>query len=728
MKNKITKGMAIVAMLLLSVWSANSEIYFDLSTVGGTKVMDVPAVTAENSKPLAERWLTLTAISMTGTSGKCGTVTNTFDIKTGSSRSIVFYLSKCDNLTITANIATGRGLLVNINDAATSTQLDGTGACKDYLVPINSETNVKIKVTALTSSSAWTSFFTFTYAPKIPMITSFTAEGINAVINQNSDPKTITANLPFGTNLTSITPVVTTGGTATSYSPTGVQDFSNSVATPVVYSATDGASTTNYNVTLTANKNTDKSLNNLKIGGVSPAYDANTKTYSLILPKGTTLNQAVTFDLPFRATADFTSGNTNDFTNPLVITVTAEDGSTQAYTVNVIAASKNIAYIINTAVSNTDSKIRPELAKTYYIDNILIANVTTTTDFSMYDLVILTESPGSGSAGMKALWGINKPLLGLKMFSVNSNTWNQATATNPSPAALAINVNEPNHPIFAGITLTGVYANELDILSAAASGNGIQQSTFASDYTLAYIKGAVLANIIEFPIGKTSDVLGTTNAALQKKLMIVGIANDNQNNLTADGLKIVTNACNYLMGSTIWGTDAGVQFKDIPVTSVGSPTIGQTTATIQWNAVPGATKYVIAGTGGPYSIKGINKVKSAINVDVAGNLTSYELTGLSGGTEYSFTVKAQNAAGVLTLTPATINFSTLSTGLLLNTIHGVTFDGKTIRNAENINLKVFDATGRLVASSVKDINMSTQAKGIYIVRSDKGMLKIALTK
>ena len=95
--------LSIIMLFALITQKTQAEIYFDLTTVGGTKAMDVAAVTAENSKLQTERWLTLTAISMTGSSGKCGTVANTFDIKTGSSRSIVFYLAKCDNLTISAN-------------------------------------------------------------------------------------------------------------------------------------------------------------------------------------------------------------------------------------------------------------------------------------------------------------------------------------------------------------------------------------------------------------------------------------------------------------------------------------------------------------------------------------------------------------------------------------------------------------------------------------------------
>ncbi len=723
MKKLFTKTMAVLAILLLSSWSVNGEIYFDLTSVGGTKVMDYDAVSTERNKAQADRWITVANFGSSGTSGKCGTATKTFDIKSG--RTIDFYLAKCDKMVISANIASGRSLVVNI-DGGSNITLAGTGACVDYEVLVNKESNTVIRVQGGSSSSSWTSFFTFTYTPKNPSITSFIAAGINATINQSA--KTITAELPYGTNLSSINPTVVIGGTATSYSPSGAQDFSGG---QVNYIASDGvpANDVTYAVTLTAAAvpSTEKDLSAVTISGLTPTFDAGTNTYMIILPKASSLTQAVSFTKPLTASTDFTSGNTHDFTNPLSITVTAQDLSTKVYTLTAVLASKNIAYIINTGVSATDTKIRPELAKTYYLDNILIANVTATTDFSLYDLVILTESPSSGSAGMKALWGISKPLLGLKMFSVNSNTWNQATATNPSPTALSINVNEPNHPIFAGITLTGTFANELDILSAAASGNGIQQSTYASDYTLANIKGALLANIIEFPLGKTSDVAGTTNAALQNKLMIVGIANDNQNNITADGLKIITNACNYLMGTTTWGTDAGTMFKNISVSGTRATVASAVSATLYWDAVPGAAKYIITKVA-PAGVKQMSKVKSAVDAEVAGNVTEYEMTDLTGQTEYTFSVAAQNAAGVQTLIPGNVTFTTWFTDVKLNTLHGVTFDGQIIRNADRQQLNVFDVTGRLLASSVKDINMSTQVKGVYVVKGENGILKIALTK
>jgi hypothetical protein len=68
------------------------------------------------------------------------------------------------------------------------------------------------------------------------------------------------------------------------------------------------------------------------------------------------------------------------------------------------------------------------------------------------------------------------------------------------------------------------------------------------------------------------------------------------------------------------------------------------------------------------------------------------------------------------------------TGLAQNKLAGITFDGQTIHNAANVGLQVYDATGRKVVSSTKDINMSANAKGIYFVKTNDGTLKIMLAK
>ncbi|MDO9154088.1 MAG: hypothetical protein Q7U47_10355 [Paludibacter sp.] len=114
---------------------------------------------------------------------------------------------------------------------------------------------------------------------------------------------------------------------------------------------------------------------------------------------------------------------------------------------------------------------------------------------------------------------------------------------------------------------------------------------------------------------------------------------------------------------------------------------------------------------------------STIISDVIGNY--------SGGVYVNkVAVKSGNAytATFSSFSPFVTGTTDLGTSVVNNLMNGVTFDGKTIRNADRQALRVFDTAGRLVVSSKADINMSTQAKGIYIVKAENGMMKIALTK
>lgn len=70
----------------------------------------------------------------------------------------------------------------------------------------------------------------------------------------------------------------------------------------------------------------------------------------------------------------------------------------------------------------------------------------------------------------------------------------------------------------------------------------------------------------------------------------------------------------------------------------------------------------------------------------------------------------------------------LSTEISPNTISSILFDGQVIQNPTHQSLSVFDTTGRLVTSSTSNINMSSRTKGIYMIKGQTGVLKIALVK
>ncbi|MDR1585493.1 MAG: hypothetical protein LBS07_04880, partial [Prevotellaceae bacterium] len=126
--------------------------------------------------------------------------------------------------------------------------------------------------------------------PSTPAISAFKIpvgdDFVDAEIDDTEN--TITAELPYGTALTAITPDVTLQGTAKSYTPAGVQDFTSTV-TYSIFASEDGTGDAlkTYAVTLTIaeTQNSDATLSDLLIDGTTIAgFDSETTEYNIVLP------------------------------------------------------------------------------------------------------------------------------------------------------------------------------------------------------------------------------------------------------------------------------------------------------------------------------------------------------------------------------------------------------------------------------------------------------------
>lgn len=548
--------LGIFLILSLLGFTAKAEINFDLTTVsGGVLVMDYDAVNAERNKAQADRWITVANFGASGTSGKCGTAAKTFDIKSG--RTIEFFLAKCDAMTINANIATGRGLIVNIAEGdgayGANIQLDGTGACKDYTVDVNKEGPVKIKVQGLNSNSSWTSFFTFSYAPKAPSIDAFSVNGIDANINQET--KTISLELPYGTNISAVTPVVTIGGTATSYTPTGAQNFSSGT---VVYAATDGTLTQNYdvNITVRATPDTEKTITSLTINGKPAQINETTGVITYDFPsfEGPLSNWAIVFTLnSVVATASFTSGNSHDFgaNGALSITVTAQDLSTKVYSVApTVSTKKNLAILAVNGGAEAYDVLFLSAFDDYYLHFLMAAN-TAPADinafYANYDAIVLHSNVGGTNAtavASKAMVGV-KPILNMKAYFYNSGRWSWSTAAPQNAAAGTVSANvETNlqaHPIFSNVTFSGTTLTFYDN-ATTANANAIQ---FATD--LATITGHTSHTIAT--VGASGIQMHEIQDNMAAKFIMLGLGseNNNYNLLNANAINVLKNSMAYLM-------------------------------------------------------------------------------------------------------------------------------------------------------------------------------------
>ncbi len=184
-------------------------------------------------------------------------------------------------------------------------------------------------------------------------ITAFSIPGQVGSSVINSTARTIAVTMPYGTNLTSLIPSFSLSpgasakvGSVSQVSGTTANNFTN----PLVYTITaqDTKTSANWTVSVSAALNTQTNISSFSVPGQTgnAVINSTARTIAITMPSGTSLTSLVaTFALSTGATAKVgsaaqTSGTTaNNFTNPLVYTITAQDGKTTAnWTVTVSAA------------------------------------------------------------------------------------------------------------------------------------------------------------------------------------------------------------------------------------------------------------------------------------------------------------------------------------------------------------------------------------------------------
>ncbi len=169
------------------------------------------------------------------------------------------------------------------------------------------------------------------------VITAFGIPGSVGVINQTN--KTIALTVPYATNLATLAPTyaLTSGScvpaSGTAPSPT----FSNNLT--ATYVVTDGAVTNNYAVTVSkAAASSACDITACTFPGLGATTIAG-NLITLVVPQSQPVNAlSPTFTLSLGATISPLSGSSQNFTNSVSYTVTAENGSTtKTYTVRVVS-------------------------------------------------------------------------------------------------------------------------------------------------------------------------------------------------------------------------------------------------------------------------------------------------------------------------------------------------------------------------------------------------------
>ena len=281
-------------------------------------------------------------------------------------------------------------------------------------------------------------------------ISTFTFSGISPAVTASISATTISAGVPFSVDVTTLVPTITVSTKATVSPASGsAQNFTN----PVTYTVTaeDGTSQ-KYTVTVTkgaAPKSAEKIILTFGFNALSPAVAASISGLNITatLPAGTDATKLVpTITLSPKATVSPATGTSQNFANPVTYTVTAEDGSTQAY---------NVAITVTPAPVVTSKTIKSESDLTDVLEDLGDGvDYIVTSNIRISGTRVVTVKPGvkiqfdggeSGftifsSAALKMVGTAAKPIIlegkiasagswrGIKLEAINvENQWEYVT-------------------------------------------------------------------------------------------------------------------------------------------------------------------------------------------------------------------------------------------------------------------------------------------------------------
>ena len=167
-------------------------------------------------------------------------------------------------------------------------------------------------------------------------ILEFKVDSVYGTVDE--DNKTVRLDFPAGTDVTHLTPTIIISNYATIEPKSGVtQDFTN----PVYYTVTAmSGATAQYMVeAIVHDADNEKSILSFRFDALDEdgIIDEVARRISFVLPAETDVTQLVpTIEVSEGATVEPASGVAQDFTTPVTYTVTAQNGTTAAYTVMVI--------------------------------------------------------------------------------------------------------------------------------------------------------------------------------------------------------------------------------------------------------------------------------------------------------------------------------------------------------------------------------------------------------
>lgn len=212
-----------------------------------------------------------------------------------------------------------------------------------------------------------------------------------------------------------------------------------------------------------------------------------------------------------------------------------------------------------TGYTPTLDPIHIALAEAYDVTDFVYAQtaIPDTTTLMTYDMVYMSEAMSGAqnlSNTMVKLVG-RVPMVNQKAYVYTSGRWSWAPPANPAAKTTSVTINPgfENHAIFKDVTVNGGVVQLYDgtnVLSNMVQGFGTPIAA-----TTKIESDKILANITGTATSAIHEILNQG-----EKYVLIPMSSDLLITATPDAVKLVLNACNYVMG-TSGGFDPSADFK-----------------------------------------------------------------------------------------------------------------------------------------------------------------------
>ena len=325
--------------------------------------------------------------------------------------------------------------------------------------------------------------------------------------------------------------------------------------------------------------------------------------------------------------------------------------------------------------------------------------------YDMYDVVVISENvDATNEEVLGIIKTLQKPVLNMEVFTYTTSRLGWGYPDNGSGTNTAIQAMQPSHPVFKGMN---VKTNDAIELLDQVTGTGIMPTDINLPGSYCLATAIKRGDIYEEDGARCVAIHEVPKSIRGGKYILLPVSQKSQQNLTAQGKRLIDNIISYLVDPT----EATIEFPELRISSFKidgiEGKIDEAALTIRLT--------LPAGTNLTALVPEVQIVSNATVVTPSDGET-VDFSDQHYGVNYTvsdFINKKVYKVFVNTLT-----------GLEDTAIDGIWFDGNTLHNPAGIWLNIYDVMGRLLTVTNADMDMTTLPTGVYLLQSSNATMKI----